>query len=79
MIIGALQLQGAENAFKRLAMPPAILSRISATNAGQYGPGMIGSICVHPLFQRSRGQAQCLTPQGRLQRLEIQIIHRPPT
>jgi hypothetical protein len=79
MVIRALQLQGAENAFKRLGMPSAILSRVSATNAGQYWPGMIGSVCVHSLLQRSRGQPQCLTPQGRLQRLEVQTIHSPAT
>jgi hypothetical protein len=79
MVVGALQLQGAENAFKRLGMPPTILSRVSTTNAGQYWPGMIGCICVHSLFQRSRGQPQCLTPQGRLQRLEVQIVHSPAT
>jgi hypothetical protein len=49
-----------------------ILGEPSA-GAGQFRRGVIGSVSVEPLFQRSGGQTQGLPPRCYLHSFEIQI------
>ena len=65
-------MQRSQNTFKRLLVAAMILGQLSA-GAGQLRPRMIADVGVQPLFQRARGQSQCLPPGCHLQRFEIQI------
>ena len=72
MIIGPLQTQGPQYAFKCLAMTTTILSRFP-TQARQLRPRMIGGVGVQPLLQRSCRQTQGLSPRRYLYRFKIEI------
>jgi hypothetical protein len=56
VIVGPLQMQGAQHAFERLLVTAMILGRASA-GAGQFRARMIAGIGVQPLFQRARSQS----------------------
>jgi len=73
VIIGPLQMQRAQYAFKRLLVAAVILSR-SAAGAWYLWPRMIGGIGVQPLFQRSGCQAQSLPSRRHLHGFEIQVL-----
>jgi hypothetical protein len=72
VIIGPLQVQWAQYAFKRLPVTAMILGKPSA-GAEQFWPRVIGGVSVEPLFQRSGGQTQSLPPRRYLHSFEIQI------
>jgi hypothetical protein len=61
--------------FKGLFVAAPILGWVSA-GARQFRPGMIGSVGIQPLFQRSRGQPQSLSPRRHLHGFEIQTDNR---
>lgn len=73
VIVGPLQMQRSQYAFKCFAVTAMILGHASA-GAGQFWPCMIRGIGVQPLFQRSRGQPQSLPPRRDLQGFEVQVL-----
>ena len=72
VIVGPLQTQRPQHAFKRLLVTAPIPGRFSA-GARQFRTGMIGSVGVQTLFQCSCGQPQSLVPRRHLHGFEIQI------
>ena len=73
VVVGPLQMQRSQYAFKRLVMPAMIVGHSSAA-ARQSWTYVIGGIGVQPLFQGSRSQPQSLPPRRDFQGFEIQIV-----
>ena len=73
VVVGPLQMQRSQYAFKRLVMPTMILGHTSAA-ARQSRTCVIGGIGVQPLFQGSRSQPQSLPSRGDFQGFEIQFV-----
>ena len=73
VVVGPLQMQRSQYAFKRLVMPATILGHTSAA-ARQLWTCVIGGVGVQPLFQGSPSQPQSLPPRGDFQSFEIQIV-----
>ena len=67
-------MQRTQDAFKGLPVAAMILRQPSAAT-GHFRTRMIGEVGVEPLFQRSRGQSQSLSPRCYLQRFPIQICN----
>jgi hypothetical protein len=78
MIVGALELQGTENAMHLLASA-SHQARFPPTTTTPSPALLIASIGVETLLDRGSRQLQDLLPHGQLQRFQIQIFHRLTT
>jgi hypothetical protein len=68
MIVGALQMQGAQGAVKVFRAASGVAS-LTATTARQARPGVIEGVGIESLFDGARGQLQSLLAHRHLQRL----------
>lgn len=68
-------MQRTQYAFERLPVTAMILGKLSA-GAEEFRPRVIGGVSIEPLFQRSGGQTQSLSPRRHLHGFEVQILNR---
>lgn len=78
MIVGALQLQGTENAMHLLASA-SDQARFLPTTTTSSRASFIAGVGVETLLDRGSRQLQDLLPHGQLQRFQIQLFHRLTT
>ena len=75
MIVGALQMQGAQGAVKAFRAASGVAS-FTSTTARQTRPGVIGGVGIESLFDGARGQMQSLLAHRHFQRLQVQLVDR---
>ena len=78
MIVGALELEGTENAVHLLASA-SDQARLLPTTTTRSPALLIASISVETLLDRGSRQLQDLLPHRQLQCLQIQLFHRLTT
>ncbi len=78
MIVGALELQGTENALHLLASA-SDQARFLPTNTTSSRASRIAGVGVEPLLDRGSRPLQDLLPHSQLQRFQIQVFHRLTT
>ena len=75
MIVGALQLEGTENALHLLAAA-SHQARFLPTTTTNSRALLIAGVGVETLLDRGSGQLQGLLPHGEFQSFQIQVFHR---
>ena len=78
MIVGALELEGTENALHLLASA-SDQARFLPTTTTSSRASLIAGVGVETLLDRGSRQLQDLLPHGQLQRFQIQVFHRLTT
>jgi len=78
MIVGALELQGTEDALHLLASA-SDQARFLPTTTTRSRASLIAGVGVETLLDRGSRQLQDLLPHGQLQRFQIQVFHRLTT
>jgi hypothetical protein len=78
MIVGALELEGTENAL-HLLTSASDQARFLPTTTTSSRASLIAAVGVETLLDRGSRQLQDLLPHGQLQRFQIQVFHRLPT